>query len=117
MNSLAHFLDKVKQDPTSVSFHETITVIDEHYDFTQTTFKNGNHTNNAGENNGSCKIFGFAQMNQLSEKETLGLFGDYYFKDVLENPIGNDHQNIRNFMQFGWERIHFEGNPLSPKTK
>jgi hypothetical protein len=116
MNSLALFLEKLKNNTNSVSFHEAIEIIDENYTFTPTAFKNGSHMNNAGENNGSCKIFGFAQLNQLNEKETLEMFGDYYFKDVLENPLNNDHLNIRNFMQFGWEGIHFEGNPLTPKT-
>jgi hypothetical protein len=26
-------------------------------------------------------------------------------KDVLENAAGNNHQNIRNFIQFGWDGI------------
>jgi hypothetical protein len=47
------------------SFPETIAYIDENYTFTPTTFKNGNQINNAGENNGSCKIFAFSQLNNL----------------------------------------------------
>lgn len=116
MSSLDNFLKKLKNNTNSISFQETITTIEENYDFTPTTFKNGNHVNNAGENNGSCKIFAFAQLNELSEKETLSLFGDYYFKDVLENPLANDHQNIRNFMQHGWKGILFEENPLNLKA-
>lgn len=83
------------------SFPETIAYIDENYLFTPTGFKNGNQINNAGENNGSCKIFAFAQMQQLSKEETLLLFGDFY-QDVLNSPEASDHQNIRNFMIFGW---------------
>ena len=48
------------------SFPETITYIDEKYMFTPTTFKNGNQINHAGENNGSCKIFAFAQLQQFT---------------------------------------------------
>lgn len=96
------------------SFPETIAFIDENYDFTPTTFKNGNQINNAGENNGSCKIFAFAQLNQLTKEETLSLFGDFY-QDVLNTPEATDHQNIRNFMTFGWDGISFEGEVLVKK--
>jgi hypothetical protein len=97
-----------------VSFPETIAYIDENYTFTPTTFKNGNQMNNAGENNGSCKIFAFAQLHQLTKEETLSLFGDFY-QDVLNTPDDTDHQNIRNFMIFGWEGVHFEGVALRAK--
>lgn len=96
------------------SFPETIAYIDENYLFTPTGFKNGNQINNAGENNGSCKIFAFAQMQQLSKEETLSLFGDFY-QDVLNSPEASDHQNIRNFMIFGWDGIHFEDEALQAK--
>lgn len=96
------------------SFPETIAYIDENYIFTPTTFKNGNQINNAGENNGSCKIFAFAKLNQLSKEETLSLFGDFY-QDVLNTPEATDHQNIRNFMTFGWDGIQFEGEALRAK--
>ena len=96
------------------SFPETITYIDEKYTFTPTTFKNGNQLNNAGENNGSCKIFAFAQLQQFTKEETSSLFGDFY-QDVLKTPDDTDHQNIRNFMIFGWEGIHLEGEALQAK--
>ncbi|SEQ17696.1 HopJ type III effector protein [Flavobacterium urocaniciphilum] len=96
------------------SFPETIAYIDENYIFTPTTFKNGNQINNAGENNGSCKIFAFAKLNQLSKEETLSLFGDFY-QDVLNTPEATDHQNIRNFMTFGWDGIQFEDEALTAK--
>lgn len=96
------------------SFPETIAYIDENYIFTPTTFKNGNQINNAGENNGSCKIFAFAKLNELTKEETLTLFGDFY-QDVLNTPEAADHQNIRNFMTFGWDGIQFEGEALRAK--
>jgi len=96
------------------SFPETITYIDENYTFTPTTFKNGNQINHAGENNGSCKIFAFAKLQQFTKEETLALFGDFY-QDVLNTPEAADHQNIRNFMIFGWDGIHFEGEALQVK--
>ena len=95
-------LEQVKQKQETIDFKEVIAYIDEHYDFTPTKFKNGNTINEANENNGSCKVFSFAKLNDLSKKETLSLFGAFYRDDVLGNPEGTDHQNIRNFMEFGW---------------
>lgn len=108
-------LDKIHQSPESISFSEVITHIDANFDFTPTRFINGNAINEAGQNNGSCKIFSFAQLNNLTQSQTLALFGDYFRIDVLGNPEGSDHQNIRNFMQSGWEGIQFDGTALSPK--
>lgn len=103
------------QNLEDIHFSDVIEFIDEHYSFTPTAFKNGETYNEANQNNGSCKIFAFAQMENLNQDETLSLFGDFYTKDVLENPEGNDHQNIRNFMKFGWEGIEFEGIALVKK--
>ncbi|WP_136666649.1 HopJ type III effector protein [Flavobacterium sp. H122] len=99
-----------------VFFQEVIAFIDENYDFTPTAFKNGNQYNEAGQNNGSCKVFAFAQLQDLSKEETLSLFCEYY-QDVLKTPEAVDHQNIRNFMQFSWEGISFEGEPLLLKSE
>ncbi|WP_240471809.1 HopJ type III effector protein [Flavobacterium aquatile] len=112
---MENFLNKVKVNPEILTFQETIEVIESNYNFTPTTFKNGNQINNAGENNGSCKIFAFAKIHQLEKDQTLALFGSYYYDDVLKNPNGNDHQNIRNFMIFGWDGISFESNALESK--
>ncbi|BCG64736.1 MAG: hypothetical protein methR_P2528 [Methyloprofundus sp.] len=113
------FINKVKTNQ-SVSFDDTMHIINEHYQYTPTTFSNGlgdnSVTNAAGSNEGSCKIFAFAQLNQLDQQHTLNLFGDFYHQDVLNDPDGNDHQNIRNFMQYGWEGIQFsETNSLRLK--
>ncbi|WP_372863745.1 HopJ type III effector protein [Spongiibacter sp.] len=99
----------------SADFAEVIAHIDAHYDFQPTAFRNGDTYNDAGSNNGSCKIFAFAQLNGLSEQATLHAFGDYYRVDVLQHPAGNDHANIRNFMRSGWTGIHFEGSALQRK--
>lgn len=115
MNNMENFLNKVKSNPESITFQETIEIIESNYNFTPTTFKNGNQINNAGENNGSCKIFAFAKIHQLEKDQTLALFGSYYYDDVLKNPNGNDHQNIRNFMIFGWDGILFESEALELK--
>ena len=108
-------LEQLKNTPETIDFKEVISYIDEHYDFTPTKFTNGSNVNESDQNNGSCKVFSFAKLNDLSKEETLALFGAFYRKDVLKNPDGNDHQNIRNFMEFGWDGISFEGEALKQK--
>ncbi len=109
------FLEKLKQTPTAITFPETIAVIEENYDFTPTTFDNGTQHNEAGQNSGSCKLFAFAKLQNLSQAQTLACFGAYYFEEVLGDPEGTNHQNIRNFINLGWEGIKFEGEALSLK--
>jgi len=113
--NLSDYLNKLKTTPESISFDETISTIDEHYDFTPSAFSNGEIKNKANENNGSCKIFFFAKQQQLSEELTLHCFGDYYRKDVLQNPNADDHQNIRNFITSGWSALSFDSSALKVK--
>jgi DNA-binding IscR family transcriptional regulator len=108
-------LEQLNTNPETIHFSDVIEYIDEHFQFIPTAFKNGNTFNEANQNNGSCKIFSFSKLKQLSKEETLALFGDFYRTDVLGNPQGEDHQNIRNFMEFGWEGIEFLGDALKEK--
>ncbi|WP_313806046.1 HopJ type III effector protein [Flavobacterium sp.] len=108
-----NLLEKIKTQPETISFQEVIEYIDNNFSFTPTRFTNGETINEANQNNGSCKIFYFAKLNELSVEETLHLFGDYYRIDVLQNPDGTDHQNIRNFIKFGWNGIAFDGIALT----
>lgn len=110
-----NFIEKIKSTPNSVDFKDSMAVIEANYNFTETAFKNGDTYNEAGKNSGSCKIFAFAKLNNLNKEETLACFGDYYRKDVLENPNNTDHANIRNFMKHGWDGINFEGEALNLK--
>jgi len=112
---LQAFLDRLKDEPESIQFEDSMTVIESNYNFTPTTFRNGETLNEAGQNNGSCKILAFGQLNGLSVDETLACFGQFYRDDVLGNPEGEDHQNIRNFMQSGWDGVSFHGAALMPK--
>ena len=109
------FLEKLKQTPETITFPETIAVIEENYEFTPTAFQNGNTHNAAGTNSGSCKLFAFAQLQNLSQEETLACFGAFYRDEVLGEPEGTNHQNIRNFMVHGWNGIQFEGTALEQK--
>ncbi len=117
--SINSFIEKTKTNAENVSFEETIAIITENYDYTPTTFTNGTGddtiTNEAGTNEGSCKIFAFAKLNSLDTDQTLACFGKYYREDVLQNPEGADHANIRTFMRHGWGGIQFNGEALSAK--
>jgi hypothetical protein len=113
--NIKNFLDKLNQTPEAITFAETIATIESNYEFTPTAFQNGNQHNGAGENSGSCKVFAFAKIQQLTQAKTLACFGAYYFEEVLGDLEGTNHQNIRNFMQSGWNGIQFEGDALSLK--
>ncbi len=113
--SIDAFIAKINTTPDTIHFTDTIAIIDANYNFTPTAFQNGLLKNDAGQNSGSCKLFSFAQLHKLTEAQTLICFGDYYRIDVLQHPDAQDHQNIRNFMNFGWSGITFEGAALSKK--
>ena len=108
-------LNKLNNTPDTITFSEVMETIELHFIFTETAFTNGKQHNQAGENSGSCKVFSFARLHQLTEHQTLALFGEYYRDDVLKNPDLDDHQNIRQFMQHGFQGITFEKEALTAK--
>lgn len=108
------FVGRIGQDD-SLDFEHTQAVISEYFDYTPCAFSNGNVNNDAGQNEGSCKIFAFGQLMQLDQAQTLACFGRFY-RDVLNTPEGTDHGNIRNFMQSGWDGIRFEAQALVRKA-
>ncbi len=89
--------------------------IDTHYDFTPTAFQNGSQHNAAGQNNGACRWLYLAQQLQLSPAQTLAGFAEHY-RAVLQDSQGQDHGNIRQFMQHGFAGLQFEGKPLVAKS-
>ena len=111
---LSEFLDLLSNEPEHIKFTDTISVVDSHYEFTPTAFRNGELQNAAGQNSGSFKLFSFARLQNLTKAQTLSCFGDYYRVDVLQHPDATDHQNIRNFIRFGWDGIEFESEALKP---
>jgi len=111
---LASFLIQVKQPQQTIEFEQVMQVIQDNYQYQPTCFTNGELVNDIGTNEGSCKIFYFAKLNKLSPEQTLACFGRYYRDDVLANPSGSDHANIRNFMQTGWQGIEFKSVALLP---
>ena len=112
--TIPEFKTKLKTTPTAITFKETMQVIENYYTFNPTAFKNGDIINNAGENNGSCKLFAFAKHQKLRKEETLLCFGEHY-KNVLADKNGASHQNIRNFMQTGFKGLSFENEALTLK--
>ena len=96
------------------NFADVIAYIEAGYNHTPTAFKNGQQANAATENQGSAKVFSFAQLNGLDQAQTLSLFAEHYAA-VLATPDAADHQNIRQFMQNGWDGIQFEGQALTAK--
>lgn len=114
--SIEAFLEQVNSG-AKVSFQQTMAVIAAHYDYVPTAFRNGTVNNDAGVNEGSCKLFYFAKLHQLSPTQTLSLFGDYYWQEVLGNPDGQNHGNIRAFMRTGWDGIIYAGVALTPRVQ
>jgi hypothetical protein len=115
---LKEFLQRVTNGE-KIEFAETLAIVGQHYDYRPAAFRNGLQApvyNPAGSNEGSCKIFSFARLHNLNQAQTLALFGAYYRHDVLGNPQGADHANIRTFMRDGWAGVAFESDALVPKS-
>lgn len=108
------FFQTLNNSRQQIEFTDTMAMIDNRYKFTPSSFKNGDLLNTNDQNQGSCKLFAFAQLHKLNEQQTLACFGHYYRDDILKNPGGDDHQNIRNFMNTGWAGIKFDTLPLTP---
>jgi len=119
-NTITQLLAQVRSQPENIEFQQTIDTINANYDYSPTRFTNGRGddkvVNEAGTNEGSCRIFAFALLQALTPAETLALFGKYYRDDVLKNAKGSDHANIRTFIRHGWAGIHFDAVALKPKT-
>lgn len=112
--TLYEMLEQIKRGDKNIEFEQVMAVIEKNYHYQPSMFSNGELFNDAGTNEGSCKIFYFAQLNELNQEQTLSCFGRYYREDVLANPTGNDHGNIRNFLKMGWQGIEFKSQALRP---
>jgi len=112
--TIDELIQQIRSDPHCVDFQQVIETINANYDFQPTQFHNGDITNAPGTNEGSCRIFAFAQLHRLNEAETLACFGQFY-RDVIATPHGTDHANIRSFIRDGWAGIRFDGIALSLK--
>jgi hypothetical protein len=116
MKTVNQFIARLHQGDR-ISFSDSIDMIDALYRFVPVRFITGAGStapviNEAGTNQGSCKIFYFARLHGLSQQQTLALFGDYYWQDVLQRPDAGDHANIRTFMRYGWGGVSYDGVAL-----
>ncbi len=93
-------------------FADTLAFIDANYQYTACAFDNAGLHNAAGSNQGSCKIFGLALLENLSTHDALLAFGEHY-RHVLATPDGSEHANIRQLLKHGLESVHFNQLPLS----
>ena len=114
MNQIQTFIERLRSNADSVTFAEVIDLIDTYYHHTPTAFSNGSVINQAGENQGSAKVLSFARLHGLTEQETLHCFAEHW-RSVRSNPDGSDHQNIRQFMQNGWNGLQLSEACLTIK--
>uniref|UniRef100_A0A7S0MVS7 HopJ type III effector protein n=1 Tax=Pyramimonas obovata TaxID=1411642 RepID=A0A7S0MVS7_9CHLO len=103
-----------------VRFEEVMELMNECYIFEPTEYISGKGqpyevVNPAGTNSGSCKVFAFGKLHNLSEEQTMKMFCEHY-QGVLEDPDGDAHANIRSFMKNGWEGITFAAAPLTLRS-
>lgn len=118
--TVAQLLARIRRAPERVEFDEVMGTINAYYHYTPVRFTNGppgdRVVNEAGSNEGSCKLFAFARINRLDASQTLACFGRYYREDVLLNPQGTDHTNIRTFIRHGWDHLRHDAPALTLQT-
>lgn len=116
--TLPPLLDRLRR--AEADFEDVIAYVNAHYHYTPTRFSNGLGdnpvVNEAGQNEGSCRLFALARLAALSEADTVQLFGRFYREDVLKHPEGSDHANIRRFLKDGWAGIRFDGEALRARA-
>jgi len=95
--TVEEFKTKLKENPKQIEFSETIEVIEAYYDFSPTAFVT------------------FSKIESLAKEETLACFGAFYYDEVINDPTGAGHQNIRNFMKSGFDRLTIHGAALTKK--
>jgi len=101
------FNANLEMDASELKFQDVMEMIDTHYETGLIEFKNGDIVNKQGENEGSAKVLSYAALSNMDKDTTLKLWGEYY-REVLADPDGDSHQNIRNFMKYGWDGVPFE---------
>jgi len=108
------FRQRLRAAGSALSFKETLAVVAANFDYSPKQFVNGGVQSAAGANEGSCKVFSMGKLMDLSETEVLACFAEHY-RQVLSEPDGTSHGNIRAFMTHGWEGVQFpDGLALTP---
>lgn len=96
------FNANMEMDADSITFEEVMEMINANFETGLIEFKNGDIVNKQGENAGSAAVLSYGALAGFDKETTLKLWGQYY-REVLDDPDGDSHQNIRNFMKFGWD--------------
>lgn len=112
--TLEELIKALDADIPDFAFNDVMAAIDAAFASTPCAFDNGEQKNAADENQGSCKVFAFARQAGLDKDKTLKLFAEHY-RNVIDDPEGSAHGNIRAFMRSGWDGVVLHGNPLSPR--
>ena len=114
-NLLIHIIRKNKK--SILSFKFILQSIESCFKFNiNNGFKNGIIYNELNTNIGSLKVLLFAKLFKLNKLTTLKLWSEHYF-NVLNDPNGTSHGNIRNFIKYGWLGIDFLTNSIENKNE
>ena len=114
MNQIQSFIERLRLNADSIAFAEVIDLIDTYYHHTPTAFSNGSLINQAGENQGSAKVLSFARLHGLTNKRPFTVLPSIGVRCV-QIPMAADHQNIRQFMQNGWDGVQLSEACLTIK--
>lgn len=93
-------------------FADTLSYIDQQYNYQPSAFDNGTVHNSAEQNQGSCKVLAMAKDLELTGQQALQCFAEHY-QSVLSDPAGSDHANIRALMSSGLNAVSFANQPLT----
>lgn len=108
-------LEQARTQGSTLMFADTMAAIDAAFEFFGTKFVNGDVSSTSSENQGSSKILSLSQLVPMSKEDVLVLFGEHY-RDVLADPNGTNHANIRAFMKTGLDGVSFPNGPsLTPR--
>ncbi|MBT3727100.1 hypothetical protein HOG21_05480 [bacterium] len=92
------------------TFDDFIAFVDKYFMLISTGFNNNGLKNNKFKNEGSLKVLAFAKYCKMTDvTEIAGLFKGYY-KDVLKDPKGDNHQNIRHLINGSIYEVSFDVN-------
>ena len=99
----------------ALTFQNVLDAINANYDFYPTAFGVTKEAPNpAGQNEGACRVLAFAKDQNLDKETALKLFAEHY-QNVLDDPAGDNHQNIRLLMRHGLGEAWFDETALARK--
>lgn len=110
---------RAPEELNSMMFQDVMNILRRHYECVPAAFATGVGTpketrNPAGSNAASCLLLAAARRLGFSMPETLALYREHY-RDVLADPDGVTHANIRALIANGWAGVEFSADPLRLK--